>query len=342
MRNVLRLIVALILLPAFLLPADASAAEKGLTVKGVRFFSYAAFTRIVFEIEAAAPYVLTRTADSHGLLLSSYDGPCSVKSPLPMIRDGVVGAMEAKEDAGRTFIVIRLDAAAGEVKDFVLRGPDRIVLDITRGTAPAALPPQPGDRPVVIVLDPGHGGRDTGVVTPQGQEKTVTLELTQAIRKALQKDQRMKVVLTREKDQSLSLDERAAAANAAAASVFVSIHAAPGPNGRVYIQDPDDDLGAAVQRTTSRDFLSFEAGTEQQEMLWGRQQASHAKESGVLGRKLARELGGKESAEPAQAPLAGLKAVDTAAVMIEVGTELDRAKTAEAVARGIEQYVREN
>ena len=66
-------------------------------------------------------------------------------------------------------------AAAGEVKDFVLHGPDRIVIDITKGVAPVTAPP--ADKPTVIVLDPGHGGKDTGIVAPQGQEKTLTLEL---------------------------------------------------------------------------------------------------------------------------------------------------------------------
>ena len=47
-------------------------------------------------------------------------------------------------------------------------------------------------------------------------------------------------------------------------------------------------------------------------------------------------------AEPVQAPLALLKAVDAAAVMIEIGMEMDRMQAAEAIAKGIEQYVREN
>jgi hypothetical protein len=42
---------------------NAGAVEKGLTVKGVRYSTYAAFTRIVFEVEAAAPYVVTRSQD---------------------------------------------------------------------------------------------------------------------------------------------------------------------------------------------------------------------------------------------------------------------------------------
>lgn len=336
----MRTVIKLIILCLLMLPAPALPAENGLTVKGVRYFSYASFTRIVFEVEAAAPYVLTRATDGQSLLLSAYDGTFTLKSPLPSVRDSIVSGVEKKEDAGRTVVVIRLDATAGKVKDFVLRGPDRIVVDIANGAALAPVP-QPG-RPVVVALDAGHGGNDTGIVTAQGQEKTITLELAQAIKKILQKDPRVQVVLTRERDLALSLNERAAAANIAGASVFVSIHVAPGTNDRIYIQDPGEDMGAQAVQPMSRNFLSFEAGNEQRETLWGRQQAAHAQESNALGRQLARQLNGKDNAQPLQAPLAGLKAVDAAAAMIEVGAGCDRAKAVEAAAKGIEQYVREN
>ncbi|HTP05921.1 MAG TPA: N-acetylmuramoyl-L-alanine amidase [Nitrospirota bacterium] len=334
----------LILVSLLMVPSSTFSAEKGLTVKGVRYFSYAAFTRIVFEIDAAAPYILTRTADGRTLLFSSYEGPFALKAQLPVIRDGVVNGIEIKEDAGRNVVFIHLNVAGGEVKDFVLRGPDRIVLDIARGAASSANPvPAAAEAAVVVVLDAGHGGRDTGIITTQGEEKSLTLELAHAVRKILQKSSHFKVLLTREKDQVLSLDERAGFANAAGAAIFVSIHAATGAAERVFILDPDDDLtGQQAARTASRDFLSFEAGSEEQEKLWGRQQAAHAKESGIFGRRLARQFEGREDAEPVQAPIAGLKAIDSAAVMVEIGMEQDRAKAAEAIAKGIEQYAREN
>jgi len=346
-------LLKLILVSLLMVPAGTFSAEKGLTVKGVRYFSYAAFTRIVFEIEAAAPYILTRTTDGRTLLFSAYEGPFALKAQLPVIRDGVVNGIETKEDAGRNVVLIHLDSAGGEVKDFVLRGPDRIVLDIARGAASSAAPPlaphpasplaMADTAAVVVVLDAGHGGRDTGIVTMQGQEKSLTLDLAHAVRKILQKSSHFKVLLTREKDQALSLDERAGFANAAGTAIFVSIHAATGAAGRVFILDPDDDLaGQQAARTASRDFLSFEAGSEDQEKLWGRQQAVHAKESGVFGRRIARQLEGRDNAEPVQAPIAGLKAIDSAAVMVEIGMEQDRAKAAEAIAKGIEQYAREN
>jgi N-acetylmuramoyl-L-alanine amidase len=336
----MRTLFALIVLCYLSSPVCAGAVEKGLTVKGVRYASYATFTRIVFEIEAAAPYVLLRSNDGRSITLSSYDGPFQLKTPLPMVRDSVVLGLESRVEAGRTAVVIRLDGAAGEAKDFVLRGPDRIVIDIAKGAAPAAAPPT--DKPKVIVLDPGHGGKDTGIVASQGQEKTVTLDLSFAIRKILQKDPHLKVVLTREKDQALTPDERAAASNAAGALLFVTIHSAMNTGSRVFIQDLLDEPETQTARPVSGDFLGYEAGSGQKEMLWGKQQAAHARESGALGRQLARQLAGQDSAEPVQAPLVLLKAVDAAAVMIEIGMEMDRVQAAEAIAKGIEGHVREN
>jgi len=337
-------LLKLILISLLMVPAVTFSAEKGLTVKGVRYSSYATFTRIVFEIEAASPYILTRTADGRTLLFSAYEGPFVLKAQMPVIRDGVVNGIEMKEDAGRNVVFIHLNIAGSEVKDFVLRGPDRIVLDIVRTAASSTISvPTAAEAEMVVVLDAGHGGRDTGIITTQGEEKSLTLELAHAVRKILQKSSHIKVLLTREKDQALSLDERAGFANAAGAAIFVSIHAATGAAERVFILDPDDDLsGQQAARTASRDFLSFEAGSEEQEKLWGRQQAVHAKESDVFGRRLARQFEGRDDAEPLQAPVAGLKAIDSAAVMVEIGMEQDRAKVAEDIAKGIEQYARES
>jgi N-acetylmuramoyl-L-alanine amidase len=338
--NLMRTLLKLILICLLMLSSAAFPMEKGMTVSGVRYFSYAAFTRIVFEIDSPAPYVLTKSSDNRSFVFTAYNMPLIVKAQLPVIKDGVVSGLEASQDAGRTALIVHLDAAAGAAKDFVLRAPDRIVLDIARGAAPSIPLPQKG-KAIVVVLDPGHGGRDTGIVTAKGQEKAFTLAVALAVKNILQKDPHLNVVLTREKDQALSLDERAAMSNESGASIFVSIHGAPDANAQVYLQDLSEDSPSRVTRPVGGDFLGFEAGNEQQGMLWGRQQAAHAQESGAVGRDLARQLTGNDHAEPVQAPLAELKAVDAAAVLVETGMLMDRSRAAEAIAGGIEQYVRE-
>jgi N-acetylmuramoyl-L-alanine amidase len=339
MRTFIKIVLVGLLM---LVPTASFAADKGLTVKGVRYFTYNTFTRIVFEIEAAAPYVLTRSADGRSLMLAAYEGPLAAATQVPAIRDGVVAGMELKEMEGRSFIIIHLDLAAGEVKDFVLRGPDRIVLDIMRGVSAPPAPPASMGRQLTVVLDPGHGGgKDTGIVTPRGVEKALTLEWALAVKKILKKKEpALTLVLTREKDQPLSLNDRAAVANAAGSAVFVSIHAASGKEVRVYILDPSDE---PVSRAPAGrfDFLGFEAQSEQREMLWQRQQAAYAQQSGSLGRAIAQQFGGEGGPEPLQAPIAVLKAVAAAAVVVEIGTEADAPRAMEAIAKGIEEHVRQ-
>ena len=149
----------------------------------------------------------------------------------------------------------------------------------------------------------------------------------------------MTVLLTREQDASLAFDDRAAFANAAGAALFVSLHAAAGADRRVLILDPDEGQHF-LPAGGAGDFLGFDSLSEQQ-MRWDAQQAGHAEESGKLGRALIRSLTGQDAGEPWQAPVALLKPVNAAAVVVEVGAAQNRAQTAEAVARGIERYVKE-
>lgn len=337
MRNLVNAFCASICMVAVL--STLSFAEKGLAVKTVRYFSYAGFTRIVFEIEATAPYVIAKSADGRNVMLRAYEGVLTATAPLPTIKDGAVAGIELKDEEGSRYILIHLDAAAAEVKDFVLRGPDRIVLDIMKG---GTVPSKAAVRQESIVLDAGHGGaKDAGIVSGRGVEKTLTLEWAHALRKLLKKKELpFNPVVTREKDQPLSFNDRAGIANASGAAVFVSLHAAPGRNVRVFLLDPEDE--PFIRTPSSRsDFLGFEAESEHQEMLWMRQQAAYAQESGLLGRLIVGQLEGKGGPDPIQAPLAALRPVAAAAVVVEIGTEVDAGRVLEAIGRGIERYVRE-
>lgn len=76
-----------------------------------------------------------------------------------------------------------------------------------------------------VVLDPGHGGVDTGTASSHGlAEKEVTLDIARRLA-ALLEDRGCRAVLTREEDRSLTLRERAEIANAQRADLFLSIHA---------------------------------------------------------------------------------------------------------------------
>ena len=82
----------------------------------------------------------------------------------------------------------------------------------------------------VIVIDPGHGGPDSGAVGSKGLvEKEVTLDIAQRLRRLLQKEQRLKIILTRTDDVLVPLEERTAIANRNAADLLVSIHTNASP-----------------------------------------------------------------------------------------------------------------
>lgn len=94
--------------------------------------------------------------------------------------------------------------------------------------AHSAQSPDPIDT---IVIDPGHGGRDPGAVGPGGvYEKDVVLQVSLKAREKLA-EKGYKVVLTREKDEFLGLQERAAIANEAGGDIFISVHANASPHG---------------------------------------------------------------------------------------------------------------
>ncbi len=126
-----------------------------------------------------------------------------------------------------------------------LRNPDRLVLlfkgEGQRVASPApeappavepeaAVPPMTGEPPKksaafdTVVLDPGHGGPDTGATTAGGlQEKNLTLALAQKTAALLEKEG-IKAILTRSTDAQVPLMQRTALANFNRANLFLSIH----------------------------------------------------------------------------------------------------------------------
>jgi N-acetylmuramoyl-L-alanine amidase len=76
-----------------------------------------------------------------------------------------------------------------------------------------------------IVVDPGHGGHDTGTIGPTGlKEKDVVLDVALRLRKLLERNTGCEVIMTRRDDTFIPLEERTAIANEKGADLFISIH----------------------------------------------------------------------------------------------------------------------
>jgi N-acetylmuramoyl-L-alanine amidase len=105
----------------------------------------------------------------------------------------------------------------------------RLTLEFLRLPAPGAtaLAPDaaPGPRAVrTIVLDPAHGGSDTGVLAEGLVEKDLTLALARTLRAEIERRLGARVVLTREDDRAVSLEARAETANRAHADAVIVLH----------------------------------------------------------------------------------------------------------------------
>jgi len=122
-------------------------------------------------------------------------------------------------------------------------------------SAPAEPPPSDSvaaaadawpDGPPAIVLDPGHGGVDGGAYGLGGAtEKVITLDFAEALAERLRASGRYRVVMTRESDAFVSLEDRVQIAEQAKASLFVSIHADT-------LQEATDVSGATVYTNADR------------------------------------------------------------------------------------------
>ncbi|HWP43698.1 MAG TPA: N-acetylmuramoyl-L-alanine amidase, partial [Blastocatellia bacterium] len=96
------------------------------------------------------------------------------------------------------------------------------------GEIVARIDEQAAELPIkCIVIDPGHGGHDTGTISPGGlREKDLVLDVARRLRLYIKRNYPdIEVVLTRDSDRYIALEERTAIANSRRADLFISIHA---------------------------------------------------------------------------------------------------------------------
>lgn len=173
----------------------------------------------------------------------------------------------------------------------------------------------------VIVIDPGHGGHDRGAKGPEGTlEKSVTLNLARIIAGEL--SDTYKVVLTRTDDYWLDIYDRTAAANHAAADLFISIHTggsfqhkARGMSLYYY----KEISGPALTHETED--LTLSRSTTSQ-IPWEKIQNRHKTTSSVLAKLIRKRINEQAifiKSKIQGAPLMVLEGADMPAVVMEVG-----------------------
>ena len=128
----------------------------------------------------------------------------------------------------------------------------------------AALKPVPprGQGPLVVVLDPGHGGIDPGAERDGTSEAKLMMVFARELKEVLLRDGGFKVVLTREEDVFVPLETRISIAHQAGAQVFIALHAdalsegeAVGATVYTLSQDASDEASATLAERHNRDDL---------------------------------------------------------------------------------------
>lgn len=168
---------------------------------------------------------------------SGSKGSISVTTSVTGTRTKAAGPRIISDDEDDNSTGERAASRRSDVLPPSAKRPSRVVISEGGDEAQAreARPTSSGDRSLIralglkigkIVIDPGHGGHDTGTIGPHGlEEKDLVLDVSLRLGKLLQQRLGADVVYTRDDDTFVPLETRTAIANQAEADLFVSVHA---------------------------------------------------------------------------------------------------------------------
>lgn len=211
------------------------------------------------------------------------------------------------------------------------------------------------DYKQVIVIDPGHGGEDSGARGSDGTtEKAITLNLARILATELQRE--YKVVLTRTDDNQANLEKRTALANHHKADLLISLHTGGSlvhSTSGIFIYHYQDFAGNPPKRYENK--LSRDRD-KTAPILWDQAQSRHLKKSRVLARLINRRLNNANSDKESRvqgAPLLLLQGANMPAILIEIGYLSNAAEEkqlidqnyltdlAQKIRRGIDEYFKQ-
>lgn len=246
--------------------------------------------------------------------------------------------------------------------------PRTVFLREEAASEPLPRPAQPPERPL-IVLDPGHGGRDPGAIGTSGtQEKRIALAAALELRRILEASGRYRVAMTRTRDVFVPLAERVRFAQSRNAALFLSIHAdalddasVRGASVYTLAEHASDSIAERIARNENRAdrFVgpSFQGVTpEVARILISLVRRETLNGSARMARHAVASLRREVTMLPNSHRFAGfvvLKAPDVPSVLIEMGFMSSRAdeallrradhrrKLAAAMAEAVQRYLEE-
>jgi N-acetylmuramoyl-L-alanine amidase len=218
-------------------------------VQDVRVMPYSDHTRLVLDLQRSVTFTQNRQTKPDRVIIQLHNSLLG-KSALAKLNTGdfphEVVITQADESTPHT-VLIALDLETiSDYKLLPLNRPTRLVVDLFNRPPPEAVqppppstqpaanhtgaPPQPAHRQArahieTIVIDAGHGGKDPGAIGRGGTaEKDITLQVSLLLRDLIEGHLGKRVLMTRDRDVFIELEDRAKFANSHKADLFVSVH----------------------------------------------------------------------------------------------------------------------
>ncbi len=235
-RQVLNLILAS---AAFALPFSVSATQ----IRQARLWRSEDKVRLVFDLSGPVSYKTFTLSAPERLIIDVSGASLGGDFSQLALNDTVIRAIRSGPfGQGDTRIVLDLNSPVllnsfllapqdGQshrlVLDLVSAKPNQIAAKVPRETPQISAHPK---RDIIVVVDPGHGGKDPGAVGAKGErEKDVVLSIAQMLAKRLKKEKGFDVKLVRNDDFFVPLRKRVAIARQHKADIFISVHADAAP-----------------------------------------------------------------------------------------------------------------
>jgi N-acetylmuramoyl-L-alanine amidase len=230
------------------------------TLESLRHYTSDDYTRIVIDFDKEVSFKRERLSNPDRLYFD-FDNTVAMKSLIVQdfkVDDGFLKQIRVGQNTYRKARVVLDLKSIDTYEVFSLYHPYRLVIDV-QGTKTAAVPApvatvlpemmsieppekngngkyslarQLGLKVRRIIVDAGHGGHDPGAMAGRLKEKDITLDVAKRLQDILHTSYDFDVLMTRETDRYVPLEERTAFANSQSADLFVSVHVNSSRNRR--------------------------------------------------------------------------------------------------------------
>lgn len=262
-------------------------------------------------------------------------------------RDRLLHSVTFDDSDGQSKIVLDMVREVADLRVTSAENNRVFFIDLSRTAEPLTAAPPAAEPPAaaaakpdavqaerkvrVVVIDPGHGGMDTGAKTADFVEKDLTLALARKLRTTLQSRLGATVLLTRDSDVAMDNEARSAVANNNQANLFISLHVGYSPNktdsaSSVFVMKEDfSNTPAPSSSTRDQLFLPWYLG-------YRTHRAASTAAASILEEELNKGVPGWKFTLRT-APLAVLSSATMPSLILEVGN-LNNPTSAQALADG--------